>query len=85
MPDAGFFLDTETKMTDIAELERSILTEIEAAGDEAAIEAVRVSALGKKGSISAQMKTLGKMSPEERQTMGAGSQRSAVKGDRCNF
>ena len=42
-----------------------------AAGDEAAIEAVRVNALGKKGSISELLKTLGTMSPEERQTRGA--------------
>ena len=57
-------------MTELADLETSILAEIEGAADEAAIEAVRVSALGKKGSISEQMKTLGKMGPEERQTMG---------------
>ena len=57
-------------MTDIAELEASILADIDAASDEATIEAVRVSSLGKKGSISEQMKTLGKMDPEERKTMG---------------
>jgi len=57
-------------MTDIAELEASILANIEAASDEAAIEAVRVASLGKKGTISEQMKTLGKMDPEERKTMG---------------
>ena len=57
-------------MTDIAELENSILTEIDAAADEAALEAVRVGAIGKKGSISEQMKTLGKMSNEERQVAG---------------
>ena len=45
--------------------------EIAAASDEAAIEAVRVNALGKKGSISELLKTLGGMSPEERQTRGA--------------
>ena len=57
-------------MSDIETLENSILADIDGAGDEAALEAVRVGALGKKGSISEQMKTLGKMSPEERQTMG---------------
>ena len=41
------------------------------AGDEAALEHVRVSALGKKGSISALLSTLGKMSPDERKTAGA--------------
>src|SRR6202022_9073 len=58
-------------MTDLATLERTILTDIAAAGDEAALEAVRVAALGKKGSISALLATLGKMSPDERKTQGA--------------
>jgi phenylalanyl-tRNA synthetase alpha chain len=44
--------------------------QIEAAQDENALEAVRVAVLGKKGSLSEKMKTLGKMSPEERQIMG---------------
>ncbi|MEM7289280.1 MAG: phenylalanine--tRNA ligase subunit alpha [Pseudomonadota bacterium] len=57
-------------MTDLAELEQSILSSIEEAADEAAIEAVRVASLGKKGSISEQMKTLGKMDPEERKVKG---------------
>ncbi len=57
-------------MSDIETLENSIMVEIDGAEDENALEAVRVAALGKKGSISAQMKTLGKMSPEERHTMG---------------
>jgi len=57
-------------MSDIAELENRIRSEIEAASEEAALEAVRVASLGKKGSISEKMKTLGKMTPEERQTMG---------------
>ncbi len=42
-----------------------------AAADEAALENVRVAALGKKGSISALLATLGKMAPEERKTKGA--------------
>lgn len=57
-------------MTDIAELENNVMAAIEAAGDEQAIEDVRVAAIGKKGSISELMKTLGKMTPEERQEMG---------------
>ena len=52
-------------------LESQILADIAAAGDEAALEAVRVAALGKKGSISALLATLGKMSPDERKTQGA--------------
>ena len=55
-------------MSDLATLEQSILADIAAAGDEAALEAVRVAALGKKGSISALLSTLGKMSPDERKT-----------------
>src|SRR6266481_2105016 len=58
-------------MTDLAKLESEILSQIAGAGDEAALEAVRVAALGKKGSISALLATLGKMSPDERKTKGA--------------
>jgi phenylalanyl-tRNA synthetase alpha chain len=58
------------QMSDLKTLEATLMAEIEAAQDEAAIEAVRVMALGKKGSISERMKTLGGMGPEERQTMG---------------
>ena len=58
-------------MSDLDQLKSSISAEIASASDEAAIEAVRVNALGKKGSISELLKTLGSMSPEERQTRGA--------------
>lgn len=58
-------------MSDISKLQQEILTEIAAASDEAALEAVRVSALGKKGSVSALLATLGKMSPDERKVQGA--------------
>jgi len=58
------------QMSDLKTLEATLMAEIEAAGDEAAIEAVRVAALGKKGSISERLKTLGSMSPEERQSAG---------------
>ena len=58
-------------MSDLAKLESEILNQIAAASDEAALEAVRVAALGKKGSISALLSTLGKMSPDERKTEGA--------------
>ncbi|MBN8955999.1 MAG: phenylalanine--tRNA ligase subunit alpha [Rhizobiales bacterium] len=57
-------------MSDIETLERQLLTEIEAAPDEAALEAVRIAALGKKGSVSELLKTLGAMTPEERKTKG---------------
>ena len=57
-------------MSDTVLLEQNILAEVAAAGDEAALEAVRVSALGKNGSITALLKTLGAMAPEERKTNG---------------
>jgi phenylalanyl-tRNA synthetase alpha chain len=52
-------------------LEREIVRSVAEASDEAALEAVRVSALGKKGSISERMKSLGSMAPEERKEAGA--------------
>ena len=58
-------------MSDLAKLESEVLAAIAAAPDEAALEAVRVGALGKKGTISALLATLGKMSPEQRKTEGA--------------
>ncbi len=57
-------------MTDITALQSDLLAQIAAASDEAALEALRVSALGKKGSVSELMKTLGGMSPEDRQVQG---------------
>jgi phenylalanyl-tRNA synthetase alpha chain len=57
-------------MSDIAQLESTILTDIAAASDEAALEAVRVAALGKSGSVSALLKTLGSMTPDERKAQG---------------
>ena len=57
-------------MTELEQLEHSITDAIAGAADEAAIEAVRVAALGKKGSVSEKLKTLGAMSAEERQVMG---------------
>ena len=52
-------------------LEQDILQQVASASDEAALEALRVATLGKKGSISEQMKALGAMSPEERKKAGA--------------
>jgi phenylalanyl-tRNA synthetase alpha chain len=57
-------------MSDIAQLETQLTQEIAAAGDAGTLEAVRVAALGKSGSISALLKTLGAMSPEERKIRG---------------
>ena len=52
-------------------LEQDILAQIAAASDEAAIETLRVAALGKKGSISERMKGLGALGPDERREAGA--------------
>jgi phenylalanyl-tRNA synthetase alpha chain len=58
-------------MTDLASLNSHALSAIDAAATLDALEAVRIDLLGKQGSISALLKTLGQMSPEERQTTGA--------------
>jgi phenylalanyl-tRNA synthetase alpha chain len=58
-------------MSGLADLQHETLAAIEAAGDERALESVRVAALGKKGSISALLATLGKLSPDERKVHGA--------------
>ena len=55
-------------MTDIAALETEISAAIATAADEASLEAVRVSTLGKSGSVTGLLKTLGGMSPDERKT-----------------
>jgi phenylalanyl-tRNA synthetase alpha chain len=57
-------------MTDLSALETELVTAIAAASDEAALEAVRVAALGKAGSISGLLKTLGAMTPDERKEKG---------------
>ena len=57
-------------MSDINSLERQILDAVAGAADEAALEAVRVGALGKKGSVSELLKTLGTLSPDERREKG---------------
>ena len=57
-------------MTDIAQLEKEVLAAVASAKDEAALEAVRISALGKSGSVSALLKTLGTMTPDERKVKG---------------
>ncbi|MGX9050107.1 phenylalanine--tRNA ligase subunit alpha [Mesorhizobium sp. 43Arga] len=51
-------------------LEASLLADIASAADESAIEAVRIAAFGKKGTVSEMLKTLGAMTAEERQLKG---------------
>ncbi len=57
-------------MTDIQNLKTELSQEIEATSDLKTLDDVRVTVLGKKGRITALMKTLGKMDPEERKTKG---------------
>ena len=57
-------------MSDISAIEQEALAAVAAAADLAALDAVRVAELGKKGRVSALMGALGKMSPEERKEQG---------------
>ncbi|MCF6444324.1 phenylalanine--tRNA ligase subunit alpha [Nereida sp. MMG025] len=63
-------------MTDLREKYLGLIAN---AGDEAALEDLRVQAVGKKGEISLQMRELGKMTPEERQA--AGPKLNALKNE----
>ncbi len=56
-------------MSDLDQLKADLLAAIGTA-DLAALEDIRVAALGKSGSVTGLLKTLGGMSPEERQTSG---------------
>jgi len=58
-------------MPDLKTLQAQIFGQIAAAQNEASLEAVRVAALGKKGSVSALLAGLGKMAPDERKDRGA--------------
>ncbi|MDB5459985.1 MAG: phenylalanine--tRNA ligase subunit alpha [Caulobacteraceae bacterium] len=57
-------------MTDLASLEAELAAAVTGAADLAALDAIRVAALGKTGSISNMLKSLGSMSPDERKTAG---------------
>jgi phenylalanyl-tRNA synthetase alpha chain len=56
--------------TDIDQLRQELLSAVDGAGDLAALEGIRVTALGKQGTVTGLLKTLGALSPEERQTTG---------------
>ena len=60
-----------TDASDLDTLQDQTLSAIADAADEGALDAVRVAALGKKGSVSALLATLGKMDPDERKGRGA--------------
>ena len=55
---------------DTRPLKRDLLAAIAAADTPEALEAVRVAAMGKSGSVTALLKTLGGMTPEQRQVEG---------------
>jgi phenylalanyl-tRNA synthetase alpha chain len=57
-------------MTDIATLQSQIISAVGNADSLDALEAARIDALGKQGTVSALLKTLGQMSPEERHVQG---------------
>ena len=57
-------------MSDIESLTRSALAEIESAGSLETLDALRVSLLGKSGSITGQLKQLGALAPEQRKLAG---------------
>jgi len=57
-------------MSDVAQLEKDLIAAVTSAKDEAALEQVRVAALGKSGSVSALLKTLGAMTPDQRKVQG---------------
>jgi phenylalanyl-tRNA synthetase alpha chain len=57
-------------MTQIDSLRAKYLGAVLEAADEAALESVRLAALGKKGEVALMMRDLGGMTPEERQTTG---------------
>ncbi len=57
-------------MTDLLALQSDLLAQVTAATDVSALEAVRVAALGKQGSVSELLKSLGRLSPDERREQG---------------
>ncbi|UWP91771.1 phenylalanine--tRNA ligase subunit alpha [Aliiroseovarius crassostreae] len=52
------------------DLRQKYIDAVAGAADEAALEDIRVQAVGKKGEVALKMRELGKMTPEERQVMG---------------
>ena len=56
--------------SDLDQQKADWLARIDAAGDLPSLEALRVEALGKQGAVTQLLKTLGGMSPDERQTQG---------------
>jgi phenylalanyl-tRNA synthetase alpha chain len=57
-------------MSDLRKLEAELLSAIAATADEAALEAVRIGAFGKNGTVAALLRTLGTMTPDQRREQG---------------
>ncbi len=66
-------------MDDLSTIRSEALDAVGKAADLAALDAVRVAALGKKGSVTGLMKTLGGMAPDQRREFGA--QVNQLKGE----
>ena len=58
-------------MDDLSTIRSEALGAVQQAADLAALESARVAALGKKGSVTGLMKTLGGLAPEQRKEFGA--------------
>src|SRR5579883_1649547 len=58
-------------MDDLSTIRSEALSAVESAADLGALDAVRVAALGKKGSVTGLMKTLGTLAPEQRKEFGS--------------
>jgi phenylalanyl-tRNA synthetase alpha chain len=65
-------------MSDIESLVREALADIEATDQLDTLQGLRVALLGKSGSITAQLKQLGALAPEDRKTAGAAINRAKV-------
>ncbi len=57
-------------MNEVSDLQSRALAEISASGDLQQLDELRVRYLGKKGEITAQLKSLGSMEPEQRKSFG---------------
>src|SRR4051812_44965795 len=58
------------RMSEIDQLSKQALTDIASASSPDALEGLRVALLGKNGSITAQLKSLGALPPDQRKTAG---------------
>ena len=70
-------------MKDLESLVSDTLIYIQGSADLSALEDVRVSVLGKKGSVTAQLKALASLEPNERKSQGCQGQRGQGN-DRCS-